>query len=126
MKKRLPALFAAFLITTFIAFAMGAVSVGALTNPNSVIASNTPGTASGNSSTVGIQQAQIQQLQARIQEYQQREQQYQSQLLNDQKQLQQADVELQQFQQFILALQSRGLIQIQNDGSVVVTGRSGN
>lgn len=123
MKKRLPALLAAFLITIFITIAMGAVSVNALFNPNSVAASDRPGEAATNSSTSSLEQAQIQQLQARINEYQQREQQYQSQLQNAQQQLQQAQLQIQQFQQFILALQSRGVIQIQEDGSVIIPER---
>ena len=126
MKKRLPALIASFIITIVIAFSVGVVSVNALINPNSVDVSNTPGATSINSSTPASDQAQIQQLQARINEYQQREQQYQAELQSAQQQLQQDQFQIQQFQQFILALQSRGLIQILNDGSVIVTGRPGN
>jgi len=120
MKKRLPALVAAFLITAFITLAMGAVSLNALFNPNSVAASNKAGVAAASSAPSSLQQAQIQQLQARIQEYQQREQQYQTQLQNDQQQIQQAGAEVQQFKQFVLALQARGVIQIQPDGSVAI------
>jgi peptidoglycan hydrolase CwlO-like protein len=124
MKKRLPALLAAFLITGFITLAMGAVSLNALFNPNSVAASDKAGAAAASSAPSSLQQAQIQQLQARIQEYQQREQQYQTQLQNDQQQIQRAGAEMEQFKQFILALQARGVIQIQPDGSVAITGRA--
>ena len=132
MKKKVPALLAAFIITALITLAMGAVSVNALFNPNSVAVSNSPAAASTGTSNASLEQAQIQQLQARIGEYQQREGQYQNQLQNAQQQLQQANtqlqqanLQLQQFQQFILALQRSGLIQIQPDGTVVIAGRGG-
>ncbi len=64
MKKRLPALLAAFLITAFITLAMGAVSLNALFNPNSVAASNKAGVAAASSAPSSLQQAQIQQLQS--------------------------------------------------------------
>ena len=79
------------------------------------------------SASASVDQQQIAQLQARINEYQQREQQYQQLLQQDQQQLQQtqqqldlASQQIQQFQQFLMALQQRGLIQIQRDGSVVI------
>ena len=127
MKKRLPALIAAFFITIFIVAAIGAVSVNALFNPNSVTVSNTPGAAPSAPTSSGLDQSQIQQLQARINEYQQREGQYQAQLQNAQQQLgqanqqiQQAGQQIQQYQQFLLALQRSGLIQIQPDGTIVM------
>ncbi len=124
MKKRLPALLAAFVITAFITLAMGAVSVSALFNPNGVAVSNKPGVSQAQASapSSALEQAQIQQLQGRIQEYQQREQQYQAQLQNAQQQIQQTNTQLQQYQQFILALQQRGVIRILQDGSVIITG----
>jgi peptidoglycan hydrolase CwlO-like protein len=127
MKKQLPALIAAILMTGFIALVMAVTSVNALFNKSSVAVSDSPATSLNASS--GMEQAQIKQLQDRINEYQQREQQYQqllqadqTQLQQAQSQLQQASIQMEQFQNFILALQRRGLISIQSDGSVVITG----
>jgi uncharacterized protein YlxW (UPF0749 family) len=125
MKRQLPALLAAFLVTAFIALAMSVMSVNALFNPNSVAVSDSSTSAKGQAA-LSPEQAQIQQLQARINEYQQREQQYQTLLERDQQQLQQLATQLQQFQQFLFELQNRGLIRVQDNGSVVITGRPGN
>jgi parvulin-like peptidyl-prolyl isomerase len=127
MKKQLPALIAAIIMTGFITLVMVVTSANALFNKNSVPVTNSP-TTSQNAGP-SLEQAQIKQLQDRINEYQQREQQYQQLLQTDQTQLQQAQEQLQQasaqmdqFRNFILTLQRRGLISIQSDGSVVITG----
>jgi predicted transcriptional regulator len=133
MKKQLPALLAAILMTGIIALVMVVTSANALFNKDVVDASsstaNTPKTAAVSSSAVD--QAKIQQLQARIDEYAQREQQYQQreQLLqqtiqSNQDQVQQAARLLQQVKQLLSALQDRGLIRVQQDGSIVLTGRN--
>lgn len=129
MKKQLPALIAAILMTGFIALVMTVTSANALFNKNTVAVSNAPATTSQSAAT-SLEQAQIQQLQARIDEYQQREQQYQQLLQTNQAQLQQAQSQLgqasaqiEQFQNFLFALQNRGLIRIRNDGTVVITGQ---
>ena len=114
MKKQIPALIAAFLVTGFIALAMVVTSANALMNKNGTVASNNPSAVSA--STTNINQAQIDQLQARINEYQQREAQYQQLLQQDQQQIQ-------QFRQFLFAMQQAGLIQIRGDGAIVITGR---
>ena len=114
MKKQIPALIAAFLVTGFIALAMVVTSANALMNKNGTVASNDPSAVSS-ASTTNINQAQIDQLQARINEYQQREAQYQQLLQQDQQQIQ-------QFRQFLFAMQQAGLIQLRSDGTVVITG----
>lgn len=113
MKKQLPAFVAALAITGFIALAMFVTSANALINKNGTVVSNDPAavTTSANAS-----QAQIDQLQARINEYQQRETQYQQLLQQDQEQIQ-------QFRQFLFAMQQAGLIQVRNDGTILITGR---
>jgi chromosome segregation ATPase len=113
MKKRIPALFAAILMTGFIAMVMVVTSANALINKNGTVASNAPAAAS---STTNGNQAQIDQLQSRINEYQQREAQYQQLLQQDQQQIQ-------QFQQFLFAMQQAGLIRIRQDGTVLITAR---
>lgn len=117
MRKKIPALIAAILVTGFTAMAMGVTGVNALLNKNGTIVSNNPSVSSSTAST-DINQAQIDQLQARIGEYQQREEQYQQLLQQDQQQIQ-------QYKQFIFALQQAGLIQIRSDGTVLVTSRPG-
>jgi predicted Rossmann fold nucleotide-binding protein DprA/Smf involved in DNA uptake len=118
MKKQIPALIAALVITGFIAMAMVVTSANALMNKNGTVASNNPAAVSA-STTTNINQAQIDQLQARINEYQQRESQYQQLIQQDQQQIQ-------QFRQFLFAMQQAGLIQIRSDGAIVITGRPGN
>lgn len=114
MKKQIPALFAAILVTGFIAMVMVVTSANALMNKNGTVASNDPAAVSSSTNT-NVNQAQIDQLQARINEYQQRETQYQQLLQQDQQQMQ-------QFRQFLLALQQAGVIQIRNDGTILITG----
>jgi uncharacterized protein YlxW (UPF0749 family) len=115
MKKQLPALLAALVVTGFIGLAMLAASANALLNRNGTVVSNEPAAAS--SANVSADQTQIEQLQARINEYQQREVQYQQMLDRDQKQIQ-------QFQQLLLVMQQAGMIQIRDDGTILLnTGR---
>jgi TolA-binding protein len=113
IKKQLPALIAALLITGFIALAMIVTSANALLNKNGTQVSNDPATASA---STNIDQAQIDQLQARIKEYQQRESQYQQLLQQDKEQLQ-------QYEQFVVAMQQAGLIQIRRDGTILINTR---
>lgn len=129
MKKQLPALLAASLMTGLISLVMVVTSANALLNKNSVDPANSVSTSSISSVSVsGADQTQIKQLQDRIneyaqreQQYQQREQQYQQTLQSDQQQLSQAAAQIQQFQQFLVALQERGIIKIRSDGSVLIT-----
>jgi len=129
MKKQLPALLAAFIMTAIITLVM------AVTGANALFNQNTESTSSSVSAgaTTNATSAQIKQLQDRINEYaqrekqyQQREKQYQAQLQDNQIIQQQAAEQIQQVRQLIMALQSRGLIQIQENGSLLITGRAGN
>jgi TolA-binding protein len=131
MKKQLPALIAAILMTGFIALTMVVTSANALLNKNAVDPSNSSSatTVTAADSASSVDQAQIQQLQDRInqyaqreQQYQQREQQYQQTISNNQQQVQQAALQVQQIQQLLAALQQRGLIRIQRDGTIVISG----
>ena len=141
MKKQLPALIASILMTGLIALVMFVTSANALFNPNSVAPANSPSANTGTTTdaAASADQAQIQQLQDRIneyaqreqqyqqreQQYQQREQQYQQSLANDQTEVQQAERQMQQIQQLLAALQDRGLIRIQDNGTILITGRGG-
>jgi septal ring factor EnvC (AmiA/AmiB activator) len=125
LKKQIPALIAAILVTGFITLVMVVTGANALMNKSTTVIANAPAAAQNTSTS--MEQAQIQQLQARINEYQQREQQYQQMLKDSQSQLQQAQDQLQQasaqmdsFRRFILVLQQRGVITIQSDGSVII------
>jgi predicted PurR-regulated permease PerM len=121
MKKQIPALFATLFIMIFLLLAMGVTGVTALTNKN--------GTLNTNSSSVAIatttDKALIDQLQFRINEYANRENQFQQLLQEDQTKLQQFENQNQQVQQLLYALQVNGLIRIGNDGTLTITGHSG-
>jgi DNA repair exonuclease SbcCD ATPase subunit len=136
MKKQLPALLAAIFMTGIIALVMVVTSANALFNKDVVDNANTssavtPNPAAAVSSSSALDQAKIQQLQARIDEYaarekqyQQREQQFQQTIQSNQDQVQQAARAIQQVKQLLTALQDRGLIRVQDDGSIVLTGRN--
>jgi peptidoglycan hydrolase CwlO-like protein len=133
MKKQLPALIAAILMTGFIALVMFVTSANALFNTNSVDPSNSPAANVSVAADTSSSAAQIQQLQDRINEYAQREQQYQQRekqlqqtIQDNQQQVQQAESQIQQIQQLLSALQERGLILIQRNGTILITGQGGN
>jgi predicted Rossmann fold nucleotide-binding protein DprA/Smf involved in DNA uptake len=115
IKKQLPALIAALLVTGFIALTMLVTSANALLNKNGTAVSNDPASISA---AANVDQVQIDQLQARIDEYQQREAQYQQLLQQDRQQLQ-------QYQQFVIAMQQAGLVQIRQDGTILINARRG-
>jgi len=124
MRKQIVALLAAILITGSIAMSMLVVGVSAMTNQNGTAASNTPAAVSAAASTTtSSDQALIAQLQAQIAQYQTREQQYQAALSSDNAQLTQAASEKQTIQQLLAFLQSHGLISIDSQGQIYVTGR---
>jgi tRNA U34 5-carboxymethylaminomethyl modifying GTPase MnmE/TrmE len=122
MKKQLPALLAALLMTGVITLVMVVTSANALFNKNSVDVTNSisakPDAAAVSISAVD--QAKIQQLQDRINEYAQREKQYQQTIQDGQQQVQEAAQQIQQIRQLLSALQERGLIVIQPDGSILL------
>jgi L-asparagine transporter-like permease len=125
MRKQILALFSAMFITGLIAMSMVVIGVNAMTNHNGTNVSNPTASASiSNSSAVPSDQTQqIAELQAQIAQYQSREQQYQAALDSDNQQLSQAASELQMIQQLLTYLQSHGLIEINNQGQIFVTGR---
>ncbi|MBE3119604.1 MAG: hypothetical protein IMZ50_12730 [Candidatus Atribacteria bacterium] len=126
MRKQIGALLAAILITGAIAMSMVVVGANAMTNQKGTAVSNSPASvAAAGSTTASSDQAQIAQLQSLVTEYQAREQQYQAALKSDNDQLTQAASELQMIQQLLAYLQSHGLIQIDNQGQIYVTGGSG-
>jgi len=127
MRKQVVAFLAAFIITGIVALSMLVVGVNAAINPNGVAASNSPASSAANISTsTGSSQAQIAQLQSLVAQYKAREQQYQTAINTDNQQLNQATQEIQMVQQLLAYLQSRGIIQIDNQGQITVIGGSGN
>jgi len=124
MRKQVIALLSAMLITGVIAMTMVVVGANAMSNRNGTVVSNSPAavTAPG-STTSASDQALIAQLQAEVAQYQAREQQYQAALNSDNTQLSQAASEMQTIQQLLAFLQSRGLIQINSQGQISVTGQ---
>jgi hypothetical protein len=124
MRKQIGALLAAILITGAIAMSMLVIGANAMTNQKGTPVSNSPAavTAAG-SITASSDQAQIAQLQSLVAEYQARDQQYQAALKSDNDQLTQAASEMQMIQQLLAYLQSHGLIQIDNQGQIYITGR---
>ena len=121
MKKQIPAIIAALLITLAIALGMFVMGGEAVLNPNGVQVQNAPGAVS-TVDPASTTQSQLQQLQSLVAQYQQREQQYQTELSTAQTQLDQATTTIQQYQRLLQALQSRGLITIDNSGRVFLPG----
>ena len=143
--KRLQGLIAATLVTFIVGFGMLAIGVNAASNSNSVPVSDSPvsnspasdsraqTSAATTSNVVNISnsaadQAQIKQLQDTLQQYQdrekqyqQREQQYQQMIQEQQAQLDAANQQVDQFKQFVLFLQSRGVVTVDNQGQVRLT-----
>jgi hypothetical protein len=123
MRKQVVAFLFAFIITAIVALSMLVVGVNAAFNPNGVKALNSPSSAVVSNSTDTISsQEQIVKLQNLVAQYQAREQQYQAALNSDNQQLSQASQEIQMIQQILTYLQNRGLIQIDNQGQISVTG----
>ena len=123
MRKQVVAFLSAFIITAVVALSMLVVGVNAASNPYGVPASNSPTAPVASVSTsTDSSQAQITQLQAQIAQYQARDQQYQAALNSDNQQLTQAAQEMQMVQQLLVYLQNHGLIQINNQGQITVTG----
>jgi uncharacterized protein YlxW (UPF0749 family) len=123
MRKQVVAFLFAFIITAIVAVSMLVIGVNAANNPNGVAASNAPASTTASVSTdTSSSQAQIAQLQSLVAQYQAREQQYQTALNNDNQQLSQATQEIQMIQELLGYLQNRGLIQIDSQGRISVSG----
>jgi peptidoglycan hydrolase CwlO-like protein len=120
MRKQIIAFLAAVLITGMIALPMAVVGAAALTNRNSVPVSNSPSTSAAANAPVSTDaQAQIAQLQDQVA-------QYQAALQQADAQLNQAASQVQMIQQLLIYLENQGLIQIDSQGHILVTGSSGN
>ncbi len=123
MKKQIPAFVAAFVMTGLLALVMGVVTVNALVNKNSTPVSNSAATGtSADQAQIAQLQSLVQQYQQREQQYQQREQQYQQMLQQQQQQLDTANQQIDQFKQFVLFLQSRGIITVDSNGGIQING----
>lgn len=130
MKKTLPAILAAFIITLCVGVGMLLVGGAALMNRNGTTVSNSPNASNVSEvKNVNVDQAQVQQQQDLVAQYQQRDKKYQEelakaaqQLQQQDAQLQQANAQIQQYQMLLQALQSRGLIVIGQDGRIFLPG----
>ncbi len=132
--KHISALIAATIVTGLLAMGIFAVGVNAMSNQNRAPVFNSPQAATNGSvdstsvnpsSSQQAQdlQAQIQQLQNLVSQYQGREKQYQDQLNTVTQELNQASSQLQDFQNLLIALQQRGVISIQPDGTILIPHR---
>jgi biotin-(acetyl-CoA carboxylase) ligase len=122
--KRLQGLIAATFVTGIVALGMVGIGVNATTNPNSVPVSDSPAKAAQVSTNTAADQtsAEIDQLQNLIKQYQSREQQYQTEIKSLSQKLADANATADQAQQILQALQQRGLIQITQDGRILLRG----
>ena len=125
--KRLQGLIAATFITGIVALGMVGIGVNATTNPNSVAVSDSPAkTAQAAQAVTGAapdqSTAEINQLQNLIKQYQSREQQYQTEIKSLSQKLSDANATADQAQQILQALQEHGIIQITQDGRILLRG----
>ncbi len=122
--KRLQGLIAATFITGIVALGMVGIGVNAVSNPNSVAVSNSPAKTAQVSANTATDQtsAQIDQLQNLIKQYQSREQQYQTEIKSLSQKLSDANGTADQARQILQALQERGIIQITQDGRILLRG----
>jgi peptidoglycan hydrolase CwlO-like protein len=127
MTKHRTALVAAFLITLLVSLGMFVIGANAALNKNSVPVQDAPGSGSLSAGSPAANQAEIDQMQTLItqyqqreQQYQQREQQYQDQVNTAQQQTAQLDTQLQQYQQLLQYLVNRGIIQVDQQGRILL------
>src|SRR4030043_1284633 len=111
--KHVSAVITAILITAVIGLAIMVIGVSALTNTNTVPLQNSPNSAltANNLSTVGSSAAQSASSSSDVQQLQQ-------QVSDLQSQVDQANQAIQQYQSLFVALQQRGLIQIDQNGNI--------
>jgi TolA-binding protein len=129
MKKSTIAVLVALFITACVGAPMFAIGGAALLNKNGSPVSNSPVKAVNVSNAASAQQtdqlAQLQSLVSQYQDhekqYQQREQQLQDQLAQANSQIQADQEVVQQARAVLSALQQRGIIQITNDGRILIT-----
>jgi biotin-(acetyl-CoA carboxylase) ligase len=122
--KRLQGLIAAAFVTGIVALGMVGIGVNATTNPSSVTVSDSPAKTVQVSANTATDQtsAQIDQLQNLIKQYQSREQQYQTEIKSLSQKLSDANGTADQARQILQALQERGIIQITQDGRILLRG----
>lgn len=118
--KIFPGILASLLITALVGAGMFVIGGNALLNNNTAPVSNSPQTAQAQGVSAPSGQTQVQQLENLVQQYQQREKQYQAQLNTAAQRLNQANEQVQSYQQVLSALQERGVIQITNDGQILI------
>jgi len=122
--KRLQGLIAATFVTGIVALGMVGIGVNATSNPNGVAVSDSPAKTVQVSANTAADQtsAQIDQLQNLIKQYQSREQQYQTEIKSLSQKLSDANGTADQARQILQALQERGIIQITQDGRILLRG----
>ena len=124
MRKQIMAILTALFITGILALAVGTVGVNAMLNNKGTAVSNSPAqSAASNSAVSPSDKALIADLQNQIAVYQARDQQYQAALQSDNQQLAQVAQQVQTIQQLLVYLQNLGIIQIDNQGQIIVTAR---
>lgn len=111
--KQVQALFAALVVTAIVAAGMLLIGVNAVLNPNTVPIQDAPASIGTNLSAApalapDANQSQVNRLQA--------------QLNNATQQLNQTQAQLQQDEMILNELQRRGIIRIQSDGTVQISG----
>ena len=129
MKKSTIAVLISLLMTACVGASIFAIGGAAILNKNGSPVSNSPVQAVQVSNSSSAQQNdQIAQLQSLVAQYQDREKQYQQREQQLQQQLSQANSQVQADQELVqqardllAALQQRGLIQITNDGRILIT-----
>ena len=125
--KRLQGLIAATFITGIVALGVVGIGVNAVSNPNSVAVSDSPAKAAQAAQAVtnaaaDQTSAQVDQLQNLIKQYQSRELQYQAEIKSLSQKLSDANGTADQARQILQALQERGIIQITQDGRILLRG----
>jgi hypothetical protein len=118
MKKHYTALLAAFLITMCMGAGMLLVSGSAYLNKNGLPVADSPSAATATAVYTSAQEAQLQQLQDLVNQYQTREVQYKNELAKASQQLDAANAQVQQYEMVMTALQSRGVIRIDQNGRI--------
>ena len=117
INKTLPALVAALSMTVFIGLTVLAFGLNALFNKNASAAQTTDQP----DFQVAADQVTIQDLQENISQYQERENQYLSELQQAADQIDEISQQNLQYKQLTQALQNAGVIQVTQDGQVLVS-----
>jgi len=121
--KQIPAIAAALGMTLIMGLAILGVGVNALLNPNTqpVLASS-GSVESASTAGTALTAADTTQVQELLAQYQAREQQYKTELQQAATQLNLANQQISQYQSLISGLENAGVIQINPDGRVFISG----